>query len=86
VKNGNRKSDAGANKSLGKQLSIYSELYSRVPEDHVLKQIAKAVDFSFINDLQAGSYCANWGRPAKEPVIMMKLKFFLRARPLVCGH
>ena len=60
-------------KPEGKQLSFYSELYSRVPEDHVLKQIAKAVDFSFINDLLAGSYCANWGRPAKEPEMMMKL-------------
>ena len=39
----------------------------------MLKQIAKAVDFSFINDLLAGSYCANWGWPAKEPEMMMKL-------------
>jgi len=60
-------------KREGKQLSIYSDIYSRIPEDHVLKQIAKAVDFSFINELLAGSYCANWGRPAKEPEMMMKL-------------
>lgn len=57
------------------QLSLYSMLYEKIPETHLLKRIEKAVDFSFINDLLADSYCKNNGRPAKEPEMMMKLLF-----------
>lgn len=55
------------------QLSFYSALYNKIPEKHVLKKIEKAVDFSFINELLEGSYCKNFGRPAKEPEMMLKL-------------
>lgn len=58
-----------------KQLSLYSGLYEKIPENHLLKRIDKAVDFSFINELLEGSYCKNFGRPAKEPEMMMKLLF-----------
>lgn len=58
-----------------KQLSLYNMLYDKIPETHLLKRIEKAVDFSFINDLLADSYCKNNGRPAKEPEMMMKLLF-----------
>ncbi len=58
-----------------KQLSFYSMLYDKIPETHLLKRIEKAVDFSFINELLADSYCKNNGRPAKEPEMMMKLLF-----------
>ena len=34
-----------------RQNSFYSALYEKIPESHILKQIEKAVDFSFINDL-----------------------------------
>jgi transposase len=33
------------------------------------------VDFSFINELLKDSYCATFGRPAKEPEMMCKLLF-----------
>lgn len=56
-----------------RQMNFYSTLYDRIPEDHLLKRIGGAVDFSFINELLANSYCANLGRPAKEPEMMMKL-------------
>ena len=49
-----------------RQNSFYSVLYEKIPESHILKQIDKAVDFSFINDLLESSYCKNFGRPAKE--------------------
>jgi hypothetical protein len=39
------------------------------------------VDFSCIKELLADSYCAKFGRPAKEPEMMMKLLFFT-----VCIH
>lgn len=55
------------------QTNFFSVLYDRIPEDHLLKRISKAVDFSFINELLANSYCANFGRPAKEPELMAKL-------------
>jgi transposase/hydroxymethylpyrimidine pyrophosphatase-like HAD family hydrolase len=55
------------------QTNFFSILYDRIPEDHLLKRIASAVDFSFINELVADSYCATFGRPAKEPELMAKL-------------
>lgn len=58
-----------------KQFSFYSSLYEKIPETHLLKRIEKAVDFSFINELVAGSYCEDFGRPAKEPELMAKLLF-----------
>lgn len=56
-----------------KQLSFHSILYNKIPENHLLKRIDSAVDFSFINKLLEGSYCKNFGRPAKEPELMLKL-------------
>ena len=55
------------------QLSIYSLLYFKIPENHTLKLIKDAVDFSFINQLLEDSYCKYYGRPAKEPELMIKL-------------
>lgn len=57
------------------QQSFYSSLYERIPQDHILRRIAGAVDFSFINPLLEGSYCRHFGRPAKEPELMLKLLF-----------
>ena len=31
------------------QTNFFSVLYDRIPEDHLLKRISNAVDFSFIN-------------------------------------
>lgn len=56
-----------------KQYSIYSILYNKIPEDHILKKISTVVDFSFINGLLENTYCKNFGRPAKEPEMMCKL-------------
>jgi transposase len=56
-----------------KQLSLYSILYNKIPENHILKSINSAVDFSFINKLLEGSYCKYYGRPAKEPEMMARL-------------
>lgn len=60
-------------KSELKQLNFYSTLYNKIPENHILKLINKAVNFSFINDLLEGSYCKYYGRPAKEPEMMVKI-------------
>ncbi len=58
-----------------KQLSFGCAAYDKIPEDHMLKLVDKVVDFSFINDLLASSYCLDNGRPAKEPELMAKLLF-----------
>lgn len=60
-------------KNEPKQLSLYTVLYNKIPENHILKQINNAVDFSFINDLLKDSYSKYYGRPAKEPEMMAKL-------------
>ena len=60
-------------KNEPKQLSLYSILYNKIPENHILKLINNAVDFSFINKLLESSYCKFYGRPAKEPEMMSKL-------------
>lgn len=55
------------------QLSIYAILYNKIPENHILKLINKAVDFSFITKLLEKSYNKYYGRPAKDPEMMIKL-------------
>lgn len=62
-------------KETERQQSFYCVLYNKIPESHILKRVSKVVDFSFINELLEGSYCKNFGRPAKEPEMMMKLLF-----------
>jgi transposase len=56
-----------------KQLSLYSILYNKIPENHILKRINSVVDFSFINSLLENSYCKYYGRPAKEPEMVAKI-------------
>ena len=44
-----------------------------IPEDHFLRKVDRAVDFSFINDLCAPLYCADNGRPAIDPEILFRM-------------
>lgn len=46
---------------------------SLVPEQHLLRKVDKAVDFSFIRDRVKHLYCADNGRPALDPVVLFKL-------------
>jgi transposase len=39
----------------------------------MLKLINDEIDFSFVNELLEGSYCKRYGRPAKEPELMVRL-------------
>lgn len=56
-----------------KQSSLHSSLYNRIPQNHILKLIDNAVDFVFINKLLEDSYCKYYGRPAREPEMMIRL-------------
>ena len=55
------------------QMNIHAKLYDRIPEDHVLKVMDRAIDFSFINQQLEVSYSKDYGRPAKDPEMMVKL-------------
>ncbi len=57
-----------------KQLSLYSSLYDNIPENNMLKTINKAIDLKFVNKLLESSYCKYYGRPAKEPEMMLRIQ------------
>ena len=44
-----------------------------VPQDHLLRKIDKAVDFSHIYDLVEELYCPDNGRPSCDPVVLFKM-------------
>ena len=59
------------------QLSFYGDhIYERViPEDHFLKLLSRAVDFTFVNELCGDAYTPDFGRPAYAPEMMFKILF-----------
>lgn len=57
------------------QQSFYSSLYERIPQDHILRRIAGATDFSIVSPPLESSYCKHFERPAKGPGLMLKLLF-----------
>ena len=59
------------------QTSFYgNHIYDRViPEDHFLKLLDEAVDFSFVNELCRDAYTPDFGRPAYGPEMMFKIIF-----------
>lgn len=46
-----------------------------VPQDHLLRQIDRHIDFSFIHEEVKHLYCANNGRPAIDPTVLFKTIF-----------
>lgn len=46
-----------------------------VPEDHLLRLIDKAIDWSFIYDLVEDKYSSDNGRPSMDPVMLIKIPF-----------
>ena len=44
-----------------------------VPQDHLLRKVDRAVDFSFIHDLCKPLYAENIGRPAVEPELLFRM-------------
>lgn len=64
--------------NLNKQLkiSLFTGIYDKViPQNHLLRKIAENIDFSFVNKLMEKCYCIDFGRPAYEPEIMLKILF-----------
>jgi transposase len=46
-----------------------------VPEDHLVRKIEAAIDFSFIYPLVEHMYSAERGRPSIDPVVLIKMAF-----------
>ena len=59
-------------KQQGMELVILEQL---VPQNHLLRQIDRSVDFTFIRKLCAPLYCADNGRPAIEPEMLFRMLF-----------
>jgi len=57
-----------------RQGSFYTGLYHIIPENHILKRIDSAISLGFVNELLADRYCKNFGRPAKEPEMMLRIQ------------
>ena len=57
--------------------SLYDSFIGQayIPEDHILRRIRAAVDFSFVHDLLADLYHDSLGRPAYNQEIMVRLLF-----------
>jgi hypothetical protein len=48
-------------------------LEAQMPEDHLLRRVAEAVDFAFVRRLTARFY-GRTGRPGLDPVVLFKTK------------
>ena len=46
-----------------------------VPQDHLLRLIDQAIDWTFIYDLVEEKYCPDKGRPSMDPVTLIKIPF-----------
>lgn len=47
----------------------------RAPQDHLVRKIENAIDFSFIYDLVQDRYSLDNGRPSIDPVVLIKMVF-----------
>ena len=54
---------------------VYFCMDDLVPEDHLLRLIDKALDWSFIYDLVKEKYSPDTGRPSMDPVTLIKMPF-----------
>ena len=55
-----------------KQIQIMS-LDDLVPQDHLVRKLETALDWSFIYELVAEKYSEDSGRPSIDPVVLIKL-------------
>jgi transposase len=55
------------------ELFVAGPLSSLIPEDHILKQVDKVLDLSWLRDEVADLYCSNNGRPSIDPESALRL-------------
>lgn len=56
------------------QVQMYT-MDELVPNDHLLRLIDRAIDWSFIYDLVEEKYSTDNGRPSVDPVVLIKIAF-----------
>jgi len=66
----------GHQQSQGELWAPASGVFSRIPEDHILRRIDKALDLSFVRDEVRGCYGYN-GNLSVDPVVLMKMMLLL---------
>lgn len=54
------------------QIEMYS-IDQLVSENHLVRKLDAAIDFSFIYDLVKDKYCEDNGRPSIDPVVLFKI-------------
>jgi transposase len=59
-------------KERGEKLYYDFSLEDKVPREHILRQIAEAVDFSFVHEI-ARPYYSHTGKPSVDPVVVLKM-------------
>lgn len=62
--------NATPNKCTQEQIICIDDL---VPQNHMLRKIDRAIDWSFIYDLVQDKYCLDNGRPSIDPVTLIKI-------------
>ena len=60
------------NEKVRKQMQIVC-IDDLVPQDHLLRIIEKAIDWTFIYDLVRDTYSDGTGRPSIDPVTLIKI-------------
>jgi len=63
----------GTQKRWQEDLFITGPLSSLIPEDHILKQVDKILDLSWLRKEVADLYCSNNGRPSIDPESALRL-------------
>jgi transposase len=59
-------------KEPGEKLYYDFSLEDKVPQDHILRRIAGAVDFTFVHKI-ARPYYSHTGKPSVDPVVVLKM-------------
>ena len=55
------------------ELFPFVKMEALIPENHILRQINRDVDFSFIDELVDCTYSEDTGRPAADPELMVRI-------------
>ena len=51
----------------------YFQMDDLVPHDHILREIDKLIDFSFVRDAVKDCYCHDNGRPGVDPELVVRI-------------
>jgi len=63
----------GTQKRWQEDLFVTGPLSSLIPDDHILKQVDKVLDLSWLRKEVADLYCSNNGRPSVDPESALRL-------------